>query len=216
MKMMERFHISLEGIKKMLVDLDIDNIAAYVQEMIDSGSQPEKILEILTEGMNEVGTRYEQGEYFLSELVLAGETMKEAFDVLKPHLTSEKIGTRKPIVLATVKGDHHDIGKNILGTLLLAAGFDVIDLGTDCSKEQIIEAVQNHDARIVALSSLLTTTMSEIAVVEEGLRDAGLRDRVKLIVGGVPLSMKLAKELGADDYGVDAIDGVKRIKTLLD
>ena len=200
----------------MLIELDIDNIASSIEERLESGSNPLDLLKALTEGMNEVGRRYEQGEYFLSELVLAGETMKEAFAVLDPHFTIEEQGDRKPVIIATVKGDNHDIGKNILGTMLLSAGFEVIDLGVDCSKEQIIDAVNKHDVKVVALSCLLTTTMKEIADVEKGLREAGLRDSVKLIVGGAPLSLKMAKELGADEYGADAIDGVRRIKALLE
>ncbi|MFW9844920.1 MAG: cobalamin-dependent protein, partial [Candidatus Thorarchaeota archaeon] len=144
------------------------------------------------------------------------ETMKEAFVILQPYLSSDETGDRIPIILATVKGDNHDIGKNILSTMLVSGGFNVIDLGTDCTAEKIVTAVKENNAKIVALSSLLTMTMQEIATVHEALQDAGLRDSVKLIVGGAPLSMKLAQELGADDYGADAIEGVRRIKALLE
>ncbi|MHA1906345.1 MAG: cobalamin B12-binding domain-containing protein [Candidatus Thorarchaeota archaeon] len=208
--------ITNEAITKMLVDLDIDAIAEATQQEIDAGTEPQSIMKALTDGMNEVGKRYEEGEYFLTELVLAGETMKEAFAVLKPHLATVEKGERKPVVIATVKGDNHDIGKNILGTMLMSAGFDVIDLGIDVSKETIVEAVKKHGVKVVALSSLLTMTINEISLVNDALKEAGLRDGVKLIVGGAPLSMNLAKELGADDYGADAIDGVKRIGALLE
>ncbi|MFW9850699.1 MAG: B12-binding domain-containing protein, partial [Candidatus Thorarchaeota archaeon] len=134
----------------------------------------------------------------------------------KPHLATEKMGERKPIVIATVKGDNHDIGKNILGTMLVSAGFDVIDLGIDVPKETIVDTVREHNAKVVALSSLLTMTINEISKVDEALKDAGLRDKVKLIVGGAPLNLKLAQDLGADDYGADAIDGVRRIGSLLE
>lgn len=200
----------------MLVDLDVDNIADTTRKELDAGTDPQDVLKALTTGMNEVGSRYEQGEYFLTELVLAGETMKEAFEVLKPRLTSEEKGSRKPIVIATVKGDNHDIGKNILGTMLISAGFEVIDLGADCSEDKIIEAIKANDAKVVALSTLLTMTVREISSVDSALKKAGLRDAVKIIVGGPPLNMELAKELGADDYGADAIDGVKRIAALLE
>lgn len=208
--------ITLKDITKMLVDLDVDNIADTTRKELDAGTDPQDVLKALTTGMNEVGSRYEQGEYFLTELVLAGETMKEAFEVLKPHLTSEEKGSRKPIVIATVKGDNHDIGKNILGTMLISAGFEVIDLGADCSEDKIIEAIRANDAKVVALSTLLTMTVREISSVDSALKKAGLRDAVKIIVGGPPLNMELAKELGADDYGADAIDGVKRIAALLE
>jgi len=195
--------------------LDVDNIAKAVQQKLEKRVEPNDILKALTAGMDEVGRRYEQKEYFLTELVLAGETMKEAFDVLKPRLTSKERGKRRPVVVATVKGDNHDIGKNILITMLVSAGFEVIDLGVDCPKEKIVEAVRKHDAKVLALSCLLTMTMREISVVSEALKDAGLRDKVKVIVGGAPLNMELAKEMGADDHSADAIDGVRHIKALL-
>lgn len=213
---MEWLPISFENLTQMIIELDVDNIAAAVQNELDAGTQPQEILQALTSGMNEVGERYERNEYFLAELVLAGETMKEAFVVLKPHLTVDESSERKPVIIATVKGDNHDIGKNILGTMLISAGFEVIDLGIDCPKERIIKAVKEHNAKVVALSCLLTMTINEIRLVEEALREEGLREKVKLIVGGAPLSMKLAKELGADDYGADAIDGVRRIRVLLE
>ena len=200
----------------MLVDLDIDAIASATQQEIDAGTDPQTIMKALTDGMNEVGNRYEQGEYFLTELVLAGETMKESFTILKPHLTVEEAGERKPVIIATVKGDNHDIGKNILGTMLMSAGFEVIDLGIDVSKETIVDTVKEHNVKVVALSCLLTMTINEISQVNNALKEAGLRDKVKLVVGGAPLSLELAKELGADDYGADAIDGVKRIGALLE
>ncbi|MHA1904371.1 MAG: cobalamin-dependent protein [Candidatus Thorarchaeota archaeon] len=208
--------MTLDDITKMLVDMDVDNIAGLVQQKLDEGTAPQNILEALTKGMNVIGDGYERHELFLAELVLAGETMKEAFKVIKPHLTAEKSGDRNPVVIATVKGDNHDIGKNILSTMLISAGFEIIDLGIDVPKETIVEAVKEHGAKVVALSSLLTMTIKEISLVDEALREAGLRDDVKLIVGGAPLSMELAKELGADDYGADAIDGVNRIRALLE
>ncbi|MHA2163095.1 MAG: cobalamin B12-binding domain-containing protein [Candidatus Thorarchaeota archaeon] len=201
---------------KMLVDMDVDNIASLVQQKLDEGTDPQSILEALTKGMNVIGDGYERQELFLAELVLAGETMKQAFKVIKPRLTVEKGGGRSPVVVATVKGDNHDIGKNILSTMLISAGFEIIDLGIDVSKETIIDAVKEHGAKVVALSCLLTMTIKEISLIEKALRDAGLRNDVKLIVGGAALSMELAKELGADDYGADAIDGVNRIRALLE
>ncbi len=208
--------MSLDTITKMIVELDIDNISKEVQLALDNSTNPQDILNALTAGMNEVGSKYEQGEYFLTELVLAGETMKEAFAIIKPHLVADKTSRKRPIVIATVQGDNHDIGKNILATMLISAGIEVIDLGIDVSKDEIVEAVKKHDAKVVALSCLLTMTVNEIPRVSQALRDAGVRDTVKLIVGGAPLSMELARELDADDYGTDAIDGVKRIKALLE
>lgn len=208
--------MELQEVTDMIIELDIDNVADAVQRQIDAGVNPQDILKALTTGMDEVGRRYETDEYFLAELVLAGDTMKTAFEVLKPHLKSGETGEKTPIVAATVKGDNHDIGKNILISMLISAGFEVVDLGMDCPTEKIVEAVRDTGTKVVALSALLTMTMKEISTVDKALRDAGLRDGVKIIVGGAPLSMDLAKELGADDYSPDAIDGVKRIKALLE
>jgi len=165
--------------------------------------------------MDEVGKRYEEKEYYLTELVLAGETMKEAFKVLQPALAEADSSQEKTkIILGTVKGDNHDIGKNILGSLLLSSGFELYDLGMDVDENAIVEKVKETGATIVALSSLLTMTVEQIKVVDETLKAAGLRDKVKLIVGGAPLNMDLAKKLGADDFAEDAVDGVKHIKKL--
>jgi len=206
--------MSLEDITEMIVELEIDDIAAAVQGQIDAGVNPQEILKALTAGMDEVGRRYETSEYFLTELVVAGDTMKEAFGVLQPHLKSADSGVKIPVIVATVKGDNHDIGKNILISMLVSGGFDIVDLGFDCPAEKIVEAVKETGAKVVALSALLTMTMKEIANVDKGLQDAGLRDSVKIIVGGAPLSMEVAKELGADDFAPDAISGVARIKAL--
>jgi methylmalonyl-CoA mutase cobalamin-binding domain/chain len=206
----------LEDLSKMLINLEVDDIANLVQKKINAGVEPQEILKALTRGMDEVGRLYEENEYFLPELVLAGETMKAAFKVLKPHLKVSDVGESRAIITATVKGDNHDIGKNILITMLLSAGFEVIDLGTDCSPDRIVQAVREQNAKVVALSALLTTTMREISQVNAALIEAGLRDRIKLIVGGAPLSETLAIELGADAYGADAIEGVRKIKSLLE
>jgi len=206
--------MDLQDVTNMIIELEIDDIADAVQQQLDADVNPQDVLKALITGMEEVGRRYETDEYFLAELVLAGDTMKVAFEVLKPHLKSDDTGDKIPIVAATVKGDNHDIGKNILLSMLLSASFDVVDLGKDCPAEKIVEAVKETGAKVVALSALLTMTMNEISVVNKALQEAGLRDGVKIIVGGAPLSMDLAKELGADDYSPDAIDGVKRIKAL--
>jgi len=206
--------MTIEKIKQLIVNLDIDEIGNAVKEELNNGTDPKKILQALTEGMNEVGRLYEQKEYYLTELVLAGETMKEAFAVLSPHL-KQKTESKGTVIAATVKGDNHDIGKNILCSILMSAGFNVIDLGMDVHENKIVETVKNSDAKVVALSSLLTMTVEEISVVEKALRENGLRDKVKLIVGGAPLNMELAKKLGADDYADDAVEGVKHIEALM-
>jgi methylmalonyl-CoA mutase cobalamin-binding domain/chain len=207
--------MALDSIKKLLVSLAVDDIASAVQSELDAGTDPQTILRALTEGMDEVGRLYEKMEYYLTELVLAGETMKEAFKVLQPHLKAEEEGDKQTVVVATVKGDNHDIGKNILASLLMSAGFKVLDLGTNVSEKEIAKAVKESGAKVLALSSLLTLTAPEIAVVDKALKDAGIRKKVKMIVGGAPLNLELAKKLGADDYADDAVAGVKHIKQLV-
>jgi dimethylamine corrinoid protein len=205
-----------EKLTELIIELEVDDIADAVREALEKdGKNPFDVLEALTKGMDEVGRRYEEKEYYLTELVLAGETMKEAFAVLKPALAaSDKSLDKTKIILATVKGDNHDIGKNILGSLLLSSGFELYDLGMDVDEKTIVEKVKESGATIIALSSLLTMTVEQIKAVHEALKTAGLREKVKLIVGGAPLNMELAKKLGADDFADDAVEGVKHIKQL--
>ncbi|MHA1437450.1 MAG: cobalamin B12-binding domain-containing protein [Promethearchaeota archaeon] len=207
--------MDFEKITELVVELEVDDIADAVKDALNEGKDPFDILKALTSGMDEVGRRYEAMEYYLAELVLAGETMKEAFKVLKPAIAAKDDSReRTKIIIATVRGDNHDIGKNLLGTLLLSSGFDVIDLGMDVKAETIVEKVKETGADIIGLSSLLTMTVNEIKNVHEALEKAGLRDKVKIIVGGAPLNMNLAKKLGADDFADDAVAGVKHIKVL--
>jgi len=207
--------MDFEKLTELIIELEVDDIADAVKEALDENKDPFDILNALTEGMDEVGRRYEEKEYYLTELVLAGETMKEAFSVLRPALAaSDRSEDKVKIILGTVKGDNHDIGKNILGSLLLSSGFELYDLGMDVDENTIVEKVKESGAQIIALSSLLTMTVEQIKVVHEALQAAGLRDKIKLIVGGAPLNMELAKKLGADDFADDAVEGVKHIKQL--
>jgi methylmalonyl-CoA mutase cobalamin-binding domain/chain len=207
--------MDFEKLTELVIELEFDDIADAVKEALDEDKNPFDVLNALTEGMDEVGRRYEEKEYYLTELVLAGETMKEAFVILQPALAAIDTSSDKvKIILATVKGDNHDIGKNILGSLLLSSGFELHDLGMDVDENTIVEKVKEIGASIVALSSLLTMTVEQIKVVHEALITAGVRDDVKLIVGGAPLNEELAKKLGADDFADDAVDGVKHIRRL--
>jgi dimethylamine corrinoid protein len=208
--------MDFEKLTELIIELEVDDIADAVKEALEKDNKdPFDVLNALTKGMDEVGRRYEEKEYYLTELVLAGETMKEAFKILQPALAeADQSLDKTKIILATVKGDNHDIGKNILGSLLLSSGFELYDLGMDVSEDVIVEKVKETGAKIIALSSLLTMTVEQIKAVDEALKNAGVRDKVKLIVGGAPLNMDLAKKLGADDFAEDAVDGVKHIKKL--
>lgn len=213
----KRFNsMDFEEITELIVELELDDIADAVRVALEEDEKdPFEILTALTKGMDEVSHRYEEAEYFLGELVLAGDTMKAGLEVLKPALSvSDSAQNKTKVVIATVKGDQHDLGKNLLGTLLLSANFDVYDLGRDVNAETIVEKVKETGATVVALSTLLSMTVDQIGVVHKALQDAGLRDKVKLIVGGAPLNLELAKKFGADGYADDAIYGVENIKKL--
>ncbi|MHA1698728.1 MAG: cobalamin B12-binding domain-containing protein [Promethearchaeota archaeon] len=206
----------LKKIKEAIIELDSDIICELVQKALDDGIPPSEILDAGTSGMEEVGRLYEEKEYYLTELILAGDTMKKALEILKPALKQQKeIKNKEPIVIATVKGDQHDIGKNILISLLVAKGYEIHDLGTDVDAAAIVEKVKETGAKLVALSTLLTITTEQIKHVHDALVKAGIRSNVKLIVGGAPLNIKMAKELGADSYAEDAMSGVKEIERLI-
>jgi len=198
----------LDNIKELVVKLEIDDIAKAVQDALDNGNAPIDVLQSLSDGMTEVGKLYEEKEYYLPELVLAGECMNTGLEILKPLLGTDR-QMKGTIVISTVKGDLHDIGKNVAATLLTSAGFNVVDLGKDNDPEKIVQAVIDNNADIVALSSLLTMTVVEIENVDKALKEAGLRDKVKIICGGAPLNQELAEKLGADYNCDDAPQGVE-------
>jgi 5-methyltetrahydrofolate--homocysteine methyltransferase len=198
----------LDNIKELVVKLEIDDIAKAIQDALDNGNAAEDVLQSLSDGMTEVGKLYEQKEYYLPELVLAGECMNTGLEILKPLLGTDR-KSKGTIVISTVKGDLHDIGKNVAATLLTSAGFNVVDLGKDNDPDKIVQAVIDNNADIVALSSLLTMTVVEIENVDKALKEAGLRDKVKIICGGAPLNQELAEKLGADINCDDAPQGVE-------
>lgn len=199
-------------IRKSLINFDVETVKTEVLKAVQKKVPTEKIIEVMTEGMEVVGKKYKDGEYFVSELIIAGETMKEAMEVLKPYMgkeTGSKFGT---IVVATVAGDIHDIGKNIFVTLMTTAGFKVIDLGVDVPVEKIIEAMRKANARILGLSALLTTNLEQFPVIVERLKKESLRDKVKVIVGGATVTEEFAKKAEADGYAKTALDGVEICK----
>ena len=159
--------------------------------------------------------KYSSGEYFLRNMMKSARCMNVAFEVLKPVMAGASIGSLGKIVIGTVKADMHDIGKNIVTGFLKGVGFEVIDLGTDVSADAFAEAVITHQPNIVALSSLLTTTMHEIGVVIKTLEDKGLRSSVKVVAGGAPVTENFAKRMGADAYGADGGQAVKICKQLV-
>ncbi len=198
----------LEKIRNSVVNFDVEGIRSASLEAIGTGMTTGRVIEAMGEGMGVVGKKYEAGEYFVPELIMAGETMKEGLAVLKPHMEDEPQATLGTAVVATVLGDLHDIGKNIFITLLVAAGFNVVDLGVDVPAGKIADAVRSSGAIIVGLSALLTTNLDQIPLIINELEKVGLREKVKVIVGGATVTEAFTKEIGADGYAKEAVTGV--------
>lgn len=165
-----------------------------------------KIIDAISKGLDKVGELYENKEYFLSELILAGEAAKKGINLLLPEIEKSGSGITGKIVFGTVKGDVHDIGKTIVSAFLIGAGFIVYDLGVEVTADQFIEAVEKYNAEILAMSTLLTNTMPYMGEVIEVLKTKGLRDKVKVIVGGRPVSEEFAKKIGADGFAINPFD----------
>ena len=207
---------ALDSLRQAIVDGNHKQALAYTNQLIEGGAAPQAILnDGLIAGMSKVGELFKQGEYFVPEMLIAARAMKSSLEVLRPKLVDYGIEPVGTIVLGTVLGDLHDIGKNLTGMFLEGAGFKVVDLGVDVSAEKFIAAVQEHQADLLGMSALLTTTMTYTAEVIKALDAAGLRDKVKVIVGGAPITEEWAKQIGADAFAVDAASGADRCKELL-
>ncbi len=168
----------------------------------------------LTEGMNIVGQKFETKEYFIPDMLASAEAVGVAMDILEPHLAQSGIKAKGKIIVATVKGDHHDIGKNIVSILLRGAGYMVKDLGNDVDPQAIVDAVRTEKPQFLGLSALLTSTMVHMKDTIGALTESGLRDRVKVIVGGAPVSEEFAQSIGADGYGADGFQAITVVESL--
>jgi len=208
----------LEELRDCVVNFQTERIGELAAEALRAGIDPHVVVtEGLSKGMEIVGQRYDAGRFFLSDLIMAGETMKAAMEVLKPHLsTLAGGGASGLVVIGTVHGDMHDLGKNIVSTLLSSSGFQVIDLGVDVPPEDFAKIVKERKPDILAMSSLLTTTMPNMRKTLQLLEDESLRDRVKVIIGGAPVTREFANEIGADAYGKDALEGLRICRTWVD
>jgi len=169
----------------------------------------------MIDAMAEVGRLFEEGEYFVPEMLIAARAMKTGMDVLKPKLVDSDIQPLGLVAAGTVKGDLHDIGKNLVCMMLEGAGFQVIDLGTDVAPETFVEVVREQQPNIIAMSALLTTTMASMKTTIQALEQAGLRDKVKILVGGAPITDAYAKQIGADGYAEDASRAAKLAKSMM-
>jgi 5-methyltetrahydrofolate--homocysteine methyltransferase len=192
-----------------------DDVLRLVRDAVAAGIPAASILnEALVAGMNVVGEKFKVHEIFLPDVLLAAKAMVAGVEELRPNLASERPPTRGTIVLGSVQGDLHDIGKNLVGILLKGAGFEVIDLGHDVAPERFVEAAEREGAAVIGMSALLTTTMVNMRKTIELLEERGLRERFRVIVGGAPVSRDFAHEIGADAYAYDATNAVDRLKEL--
>lgn len=199
----------LRRVQNCVLNFELENVKSVVKEALEAGVRPEEIIDAMSKGMKIIGERYEEHEYFLTELIMAGETMKAGLEPLLPYIETMNAKARGVVVMGTVKGDIHDIGKNIVVAFLTSAGFRVHDLGVDVPAEKFVEKAMETRAEIVGMSTLYTPFMPHMKAVIEALKKAGIRDRVKVIVGGAPVDESYAREIGADAYGRDAVEAVR-------
>ena len=201
----------LTSLQESIVNLDFNTVAEAAKEAIDAGIDPHvAITEGIVPGMSIVGEKFESGEYFLAELVVAGEVMKKGMEVINPYLKGDSTKRLGKVIIATVAGDNHDLGKNIVTTLLRVHNFEVVDLGIDVPTDEIIAAAKEHKPDIIALSALLTQSMPEMKDIIKILKAANLREKVKVIIGGSPITSEFAESIGADHCAVNALEGVKK------
>jgi 5-methyltetrahydrofolate--homocysteine methyltransferase len=190
--------------------------SAKVQEALDKGISASAVLnDGMVAAMAEVGRLFEEGEYFVPEMLIAARAMKSGLAVLKPALVQADVKPIGRVAAGTVKGDLHDIGKNLVCMMLEGASFEIIDLGTDVTPDKFVDAVQNKGANFIAMSALLTTTMPNMKNIVEAIKAAGLRDKVHIMVGGAPVTDTYAREIGADGYAPDASRAVALAKSLI-
>ena len=208
----------ISALRDQLLTFDADKFVEVVKKTVDQGHDPIEVVNALTEILKEAGKKFEKGEIFLVHLVVAGDAAKRATaEVLEPLIkkSSSERETLGKVLIGTVAGDIHDIGKNIVSMMLFTAGFDVNDVGKDVPTEDFVKKAKETNADIVALSALLTTTLPAQREVIEALKKAGLREKVRVLVGGAPATAKWAEEAGADGYGEDAIEAIRVAKKVL-
>jgi len=203
----------LKQLYEAVVNGDAKASHALTQQALAEGTDPLTLVnEYMVPAMDEVGRRFEANEYFVPELLISARAMKAALDLIRPLLTARGDKPAGRVAIGTVKGDLHDIGKNLVASLLEGGGFEVIDLGVNVSPEKFIATVREKDANIIAMSALLTTTMPAMRTTIDALKQAGVRDKVKVLIGGAPITQKYADEIGADGYSENAVGAVALAK----
>jgi 5-methyltetrahydrofolate--homocysteine methyltransferase len=205
----------LDEVRQAVVDGQPRVAVSKVTQALEEGIAPDVLLhEGLIAGMKEVGQLFEEGEVFVPEMLVAARAMNATMAILKPLLIEGEISSAGKVAIGTVQGDLHDIGKNLVLMMLEGSGYEVVDLGTDVPPERFVEAV-HQGAQVVAMSALLTTTMTNMKLVVDAITQAGLRDKVRIIVGGAPITRSYAEEIGADGYSADASKAVRTVAELL-
>ena len=200
--------IDLSILRKSVSDLEEDTVYELLRTIIQNKEDVQKALEACQEGLKEVGDRFEAGEYFLGDLIFAGEVMSSAVEIIKPVLIADSLVMKGKMIICTVKDDLHDIGKNIVKNMLEASGFEVIDLGIDVPAKRIVESAKTEGVGIIALSGVLTLALDSMRDVVTEFVSAGLRDKVKIIVGGNPVTEEACKYIGADEWAKSPQKGV--------
>ncbi|MFX0008432.1 MAG: B12-binding domain-containing protein [Promethearchaeota archaeon] len=206
-----------EELMEAIIDLDEDKAYSLVKKLIEDGDSPSDIIEILRRGVEVIGDKFNKKEYFLAELVMAGEIFSQSTEILEPYMkeNTEPKANLETIIIGTVKGDVHDIGKNIFVTLLKSAGYNVIDLGVDIPPNKFVEKVRETGAKVVAYSGLLTVALESMNATTSALEAAGLRQNLKIIIGGLPVDELWMKKAGADAFTDNAFEGVKIVNNWL-
>lgn len=205
-----------KSITEAIIKGDANTAGSTTEKAIADGTDPEDLINnYMIPAMDEVGRRYEEGEYYLPELLISARAMKAALELIRPLLAAKGAEPAGRVVIGTVAGDLHDIGKNLVASMLEGGGFEVVDLGADVSADKFVETAKERNAHIVALSALLSTTMPGMQQVIKELDDAGTRENVKVIVGGAPLTQGFADEIGADGYASNARAAVTLVRELI-
>ena len=205
-----------EELSQSVITGNLEGIKKLTQQALDQGSKAKDVLDKgLLPGMDVVGQRFKTGEMFMPEVIYSAKTMHAAMGVLKPRLMGDDVQGSGVLVIGTVEGDLHDIGKNLVAMMMEGAGFTVIDLGTSVKSQTFVDAVREHKPKIVGMSALLTTTMPKMKETIDALKEAGLRDRVKVMIGGAPVTEEFMSRIGADGHGINAGAAVENAKKLV-
>jgi 5-methyltetrahydrofolate--homocysteine methyltransferase len=200
----------------LVISGDVEKVISTTRQMLDAGEDPMKIInEGLINGINVIGERFKEGEIYVPEMMMAAQAMKSGMELAKEKVEGSDIPTAGKVIMGTVAGDLHDIGKNLVAMMLESSGFNVVDLGVDVEADKFIAAVREHNAQVIGMSALLTTTMPAMKEVIEALKEDGLRSNVKVMIGGAPVTQDYADEIGADGFAADAGIAIDLCKQLV-